>query len=106
MESKSRCCCLLSAAYLLPRTAHLLLDRGKRIIGVLAGSPKGRGWQEACEGAFFALDRVAQKAVPTKKDAQGRRGIYPSVAYGVSLGTGQSVSLPTHACCQLPYALP
>ena len=88
------CCCTPQVAYLLPRATHLLLDQGRRIIGVLAGRPKDKGWQEACEGAFFALDHVAQKAVPSKKDTESRRGIYPCIAYGISLGNGQVVSIP------------
>lgn len=79
-------------SYLSSRTTHLLLDRGMRIIGVLAGYPNREDWQEACSMAFCALDKVAQRIKPSKKDIEGRRGIYPSIAYGISLGNGQPVS--------------
>jgi hypothetical protein len=79
-------------SYLSSRTTHLLLDKGMRIIGVLAGRPKGEDWQVACNMAFCALDKVAQRIKPNKKDIESRRGIYPSIAYGMSLGNGSTVS--------------
>lgn len=69
-----------------------MLDKGRRIIGVLAGCPAGADWQNTCNKAFCALDKVAQRAKPNKKEVEGRRGIYPSIAYGISLGNGQTVS--------------
>jgi hypothetical protein len=71
------------------------------IIGVLAGCLKEKSWQKACSSAFFALDRVAQRATPGKKEADNRRGIYPSIAYGISLGNGNTVGLPL-----TPHLLP
>ncbi len=68
------------------------MDREKRVIGVLAGQPEGRDWAAACNKAFVALDRLAERAVPSVKDAESRRGIFPTIAYGISLGNGQTVS--------------
>lgn len=78
---------------MLSRTTHLLLDKGRRIIGVLAGCPKDKGWEDVCSSAFLALDRVAQKVVSSKKDIETRRGVYPSITYGISLGNGIKVGL-------------
>jgi len=69
-----------------------LLDSERRVIGVLAGCPKGTDWQDAYNKAFCTLDRIAQSTKPTKKDVENRRGIYPYIAYGISLGNSQTVS--------------
>ena len=81
------------SSYLLSRTTNLLLDREKRIIGVLAGQPQGENWASTCNRAFTALDLLAQRVVPSKKDVESRRGIFPTIAYGISLGNGQKVSV-------------
>ena len=68
------------------------MDREKRVIGVLAGQPTGGGWANACNSAFVALSQLAERAVPSAKDVESRRGIFPTIAYGISLGNGQTVS--------------
>jgi len=68
-----------------------LLDREKRVIGVLAGQPFEDNWTDACNRAFTALDRLAQRAVPSTKDIESHHGIFPTIAYGISLGNGQKV---------------
>ena len=68
------------------------MDQEKRIIGVLAGQPRSGDWATVCNRAFVALDRLAERAVPSVKDAESRRGIFPTIAYGISLGNGQTVS--------------
>ena len=67
------------------------MDREKRVIGVLAGQPKSSNWASACSNAFAALDGLAERVKPSPKDAQSRRGIFPTIAYGISLGNGQTV---------------
>jgi hypothetical protein len=68
------------------------MDREKRVIGLLAGQPKSGDWATVCNKAFVALDRLAERVVPSEKDIQSRRGIFPTIAYGISLGNGQKVS--------------
>jgi len=88
---------LLPLSYLLSRTTHLLMDREKRVIGLLAGQPKSGDWATVCNKTFVALDRLAERVAPSEKDIQSRRGIFPTIAYGISLGNGQKVSI-YHLC--------
>jgi hypothetical protein len=67
------------------------MDKEKRVVGVLAGQPKSRDWANACNNAFAALDQLAERIKPSPKDVQSRRGIFPTIAYGISLGNGQTV---------------
>lgn len=92
MEGTLPYLCFYYTSYLLFRTTHLLLDKERRIIAVLAGRPKGAGWQETCDKAFSVLGGLAKRAVPSKKDLESRRGIFPTIPYGISLGNGQMVS--------------
>ena len=78
--------------YLLSRSTHLLLDKEKRIVGVLAGCPDGSGWQDTCSRAFSILQRVAKRVQPNQDELKSRRGIGKYVSYGISLGNGQKVS--------------
>jgi len=68
------------------------MDREKRVIGVLAGQPIDAGWTNACNNAVHVLGHLAQRAVPSAKDAESCCGIFPTIAYGISLGNGQTVS--------------
>ena len=96
--------CFYYNSYLLSRTTHLLLDREKRIIGVLAGQPNGASWEHACNNAFWVLDKLAERVKPSKKDLESRHGIFPCIAYGISLGNGQTVSttLVLFSLCLVP----
>jgi hypothetical protein len=68
------------------------MDRENRVIGVLAGQPIDPSWTKACNNAAAILGRLAEWAVPSAKDVESRRGIFPTIAYGISLGNGQTVS--------------
>lgn len=89
MSSKFYFC---HGSYLLSRTTNLLIDKENRVIGVLAGQPTQPSWTMACNNAAAVLGRLAEWAVPSAKDIESRRGIFPTIAYGVSLGNGQTVS--------------
>ena len=78
--------------HLLFRSTHLLLDKEKRVLGVLAGCPGSPGWQDTCSTAFSILQRVAKRVQPNQDELKSRRGIGKYVSYGISLGNGQKVS--------------
>ena len=74
------------------RTSHLLLDRDRRIVGVLVGQPQDEGWRAACKGAYEALHQVATKVKPSTTGTCGqRRGISVGIPHGISLGPGHKV---------------
>ncbi|KAI9428640.1 hypothetical protein H4582DRAFT_1826966 [Lactarius indigo] len=73
----------------LPRQTHPLLDRERRIIGVLVGQPRGQGWEAAKGEAFDALRVAAGQMSLTGKVSSHRRGTFPCVAHGISFGGGQ-----------------
>jgi hypothetical protein len=68
------------------------MDREQRIIGVLGGQPRSKDWANVCNNAFVVLDRLSKRVVPSAADIKSRRGIFPTIAYGISLGNGQTVS--------------
>jgi hypothetical protein len=68
------------------------MDREQRIIGVLGGQPRSKDWAYICNSAFVVLDRLSKRIVPSAADIKSRRGIFPTIAYGISLGNGQTVS--------------
>ncbi|KAF5353901.1 hypothetical protein D9756_007287 [Leucocoprinus leucothites] len=72
------------------RTTHLLLDRKKRVIGVLLGQPRdSEGWKKVHDAAYEAFQTVASKLSYSKKELSQRRGDFPAVAHGISFGGGQ-----------------
>ena len=76
----------------LSRTTHLLLDKEKHVIGVLAGRPKDPDWENTCNRAYSILGHLAERVQPKKDGVESRRGIEKYVSYGISLGNGQQVS--------------
>ena len=74
------------------RDSHLLLDRDRRVIGVLVGQPQDEGWRAACKGAYEALQHAASKFKPSSAGTCGeRRGISLGLPHGISLGPGLKV---------------
>lgn len=84
------------------RATHLLLDRDRRVVGVLVGQPQEESWAAACRGAYEALHQAASKvkprraragkAKPNTADTCGeRRGIPVALAHGISMGGGPKV---------------
>ncbi|KAG1886449.1 hypothetical protein F4604DRAFT_1917243 [Suillus subluteus] len=72
-------------------TPHVLLDSGKRIIGVLAGRPKDDSWKDTAEAACDAMEQARGQCVFRDVDKEHRRGRYPCLAVGVSYGGGQQI---------------
>ena len=97
-------CCSTSLPF---RDSHLLLDRDRRVIGVLVGQPRGDDWKAACEGAYEALHLAASQVKPStpgkaepSRSGQAkcmpgtcgeRRGISVGLPHGISMGPGQKV---------------
>lgn len=98
-------CCSTSPSF---RDSHLLLDRDRRVIGVLVGQPQDDGWKDACKGAYKALHLAASQVKPrtqgkakpstsgqVKSSTPGtcgeRRGISVGLPHGISMGLGQKV---------------
>ncbi|KAH9014024.1 hypothetical protein EDB85DRAFT_1876641 [Lactarius pseudohatsudake] len=73
----------------LPRQTHPLLDREKRIIGVLVGQPRDSSWESAKGGALAALGAARGQMTFGEKETNRRRGPFPCVAHGISFGGGQ-----------------
>ncbi|KAG2737102.1 hypothetical protein P692DRAFT_201733700, partial [Suillus brevipes Sb2] len=68
-----------------------LLDKNKRIIGVLAGQPRDDDWELAVSRACAAMEDARSRCAFKVCDTQHRRGLYPCLAAGVSYGGGQQV---------------
>jgi len=98
-------CCSTSPSF---RDSHLLLDRDRRVIGVLVGQPRGDDWKAAREGAYKALHLAASQVKPStpgkaKPSTSGqvksctpstcgeRRGISVGLPHGISMGPGRKV---------------
>ncbi|KIL53869.1 hypothetical protein M378DRAFT_19460 [Amanita muscaria Koide BX008] len=71
------------------RTVHLLLDRERYIVGVLAGHPNDKRWGQVHEDAFTKLQQAASTMSYSDKERSNRQGLFPTVAHGISFGGGQ-----------------
>ncbi|GLB44850.1 hypothetical protein LshimejAT787_1801870 [Lyophyllum shimeji] len=69
------------------RAAHPLLDAAGRVVGVLAGRPRDRGWDQIIATAEREI-RCARLQTSTE-GRTNRRGKFSSLATGISLGGGQ-----------------
>ena len=90
---------------------YLLIDRQRQVIGVLLGQPRDlAGWQKAHRRALQLFRRAAQYFA-SRRVAPHRRGVFPTLAHGISFGGGQQVrarvSLSDHLtrCVQRPRHL-
>ncbi|KAM6489407.1 hypothetical protein JOM56_015124, partial [Amanita muscaria] len=66
-----------------------LLDREGYIVGVLAGHPKDKGWGQVHEDAFKTLQEAVSNMRYSDKERCNRKGLFPTVAHGISFGGGQ-----------------
>ena len=71
---------------------YLLLDRARRVVGVLCAQPK-QDWQKVHKKAYKAIQRVASY-FNSRAAKPHRRGTFHSIAHGLSFGGGQEVSEP------------
>ena len=74
---------------LATRTVHLLLDRERHVVGVLAGHPNDKRWGQVHEDAFTKLQQAASTMSYSDKERNNRRGLFPTVAHGISFGGGR-----------------
>lgn len=70
------------------RTLLFILDAGNRAIGACVGSLKGCDYPNVHRRAFKALIAGGKKAQFTKGQRSHRRGRYPAVNVGISMGMG------------------
>ena len=70
---------------------HVLLDKHKRIIGALAGTPRSPDWDPCIERVGELFDKEQKTSKTCLQD--DRRGDFAVVNFGFSYGGGQTVSL-------------
>jgi hypothetical protein len=80
------------------RTTHLLLDHEHRVIGALVGRPREPDkWNAVHSNALAALRAASDSlSFSEREEGGGRRGPFPTIAHGLSLGGGQEVRV--HRC--------
>ena len=66
---------------LATRTVHLLLDRERHVVGVLAGHPNDKRWGQVHEDAFTKLQQAASTMSYSDKERNNRRGLFPNGDY-------------------------
>ncbi|KAG6807297.1 hypothetical protein H0H92_008069, partial [Tricholoma furcatifolium] len=76
------------------RDPRLLTDENGCVAIILAGRPNKSSWDEVCAGAAHALDEFRieafrQNALLKHEHQDNRRGDFPAVASGVSMGGGR-----------------
>ncbi|GLB42484.1 hypothetical protein LshimejAT787_1104990 [Lyophyllum shimeji] len=69
------------------RAAHPLLDAAGRVVAVLAGRPRDRGWDETIVAAEREIRRARLQTSAAGKS--NRRGKFSALATGISFGGGQ-----------------
>ena len=73
------------------RTPHTLIDKNRRIFGVLAGHPMhAEDWDSVLTGAIAAIDLLASRLYFSKDDCDHCHGPQRVKAFGFSHGGGQT----------------
>ncbi|KAM6494940.1 hypothetical protein JOM56_009563, partial [Amanita muscaria] len=72
------------------RRPHLILDREGLVVGALAGRPWDMDWDGVHDAAYEALHSAASRLSYRRKEVTNRRGPFPTLAYGISFGGGQT----------------
>ena len=80
------------------RSAVALLDKGGRVLALLAGSPRDSAWPSVAKQASDLLEEARQRCTFAKAQRFHRRGEFCVLARGVSFGGGQKVG--PHALCR------
>lgn len=70
-------------------TTQAILDKSRRIIGILAGHPQTEDWPSVHAQAAEAMEAQQSKIHLPKKSRRHRRGAFPAIAGGISFGGGQ-----------------
>ncbi|OJT01850.1 hypothetical protein TRAPUB_7682 [Trametes pubescens] len=74
-------------------TPHKILDKEGRVIVVLAGHPADPDWGSVASEAYDAMSQAAEQCTFSRKHADHRRGLFATLATGVSFGGGRTVRL-------------
>lgn len=83
-------------AYVLFSTPHVLLDKLKRIIAVLAGRPHGdSSWDTMTHDATNAMEEARARCSFSDGDTRHLRGEFPTLKVGAAHGGGTPVRLKT-----------
>lgn len=72
-------------------TPQLLVDKGDRVVGVLAGHPVDSSWDAVVKEANRAMGEAYQACSFTTEQKDHRRGQFATLARGVSFGGGRKV---------------
>ncbi len=84
----ARCC----TPVLMGRsTPQLLVDKGDRVVGVLAGHPLDSSWGDVVKEANRAMGEAYKACSFTAEQKDHRRGQFATLACGVSFGGGRKV---------------
>ncbi|KAM6497899.1 hypothetical protein JOM56_005847, partial [Amanita muscaria] len=67
-----------------------ILDREGLVVGALAGRPWDMDWDGVHDAAYEALHSAASRLSYRQKEVTNRRGSFPTLAYGISFGGGQT----------------
>lgn len=68
----------------------LIFDAKDRVIGACVGPPDAAAWPEVHRRAFEKLSAEGARAHFAKNERIHRRGRFPAINVGVSMGTGPS----------------
>lgn len=79
---------ILTAAFY--RDLLLIFDAKDRVIGACVGPPDVVGWPAVHQAAFEKLNAEGERAHFTKGERVHRRGRFPAINVGISMGTGPS----------------
>lgn len=65
------------------------MDRNRRQIGLLAGKPRGAGWEQNAHEAAALLEQAASKLVFAEEEVSHRRGVFRVLTSGIFYGMGR-----------------
>ncbi|RDB25497.1 hypothetical protein Hypma_007803 [Hypsizygus marmoreus] len=74
-----------------------ILDVEARVVGVLAGRPRGSDWDATVDQATRELAFARESLRPSDKDSDHRRGKFPALVAGISFGGGQTKPANLHS---------
>lgn len=84
-------------------------DKKGCIFGVVAAPPKCDDWKDVNTKGSKLLEKTRTQCDFISKDKTHRRGVYPAMGYGISLGNGQKkpkrLSLRTENNCRIFHKL-
>lgn len=73
------------------RKPFVVLDRDNRVVALFAGQPNDPDWAAVASEASRAMTAAAQRCSFKKGDRDHRRGMFATLALGISFGGGRTV---------------